>query len=443
MLAKNRGLLAVIAALAVTSAAAQAPARSDLLTIYREAVKADATYASAMFARQAAGEAEPQARAANLPNVALGISASAGNLNSSTPDFTLGYGSWGPSINMTMPLYRPMNMDAIDQAKLSVVAADATLAQARQDLLLRTAQAYFDVLTAEDGLAAVLESKKSTAEQLAQAKREFEVGTKTIVDTHEAQARYDQTTALEQTARGQLIVARNALRTIIARDPGALASLVTEPRLVPPQPSDVEAWATQAQENSYQVAAARANAEIAKREIQRQRDSDKPTLDLTATAAINRAYGQASMPSYTTTFRQGVIGLQFNYPLYTGGGNQSRIRQALANEEKSRQDLESVRRSAAQSARLAYTGVDLGAAQVLALESAERSAKSQLESTQLGYQVGIRINLDVLNAQTQLIATQRDLKKARYDFLLYGLRLQSAAGALTEQDLERINTLLR
>jgi outer membrane protein len=442
MLAMNKCLLAVSAALAVASASAQSPARSDLLTIYREAEKTDATYASAQFARQAAGEAEPQARAVDLPTVNVGINASAGTIDSSYPDFNRGYGGWGPQITMTMPLYRPQNWDAIDQARLSVVAADATLAQARQDLILRVAQAYFDVLTAQDGLEAVLESKKSTVEQLAQAKREFEVGTKTIVDTHEAQARYDQTVALEQTARGQLIVARNALRTIIARDPGAIAALSAEPRLVPPQPSDVEAWASQAQQNSFQVAVATATAEIAQRETRRQRDFDKPTLDLSASASINRFYGSSTSP-YTSTVRGGQVGINFNYPLYTGGATQSRIRQALANEDKARQDLESVRRTTAQAARQAFTGVDLGVTQVLALESAERSAKSQLESTQLGYQVGVRINLDVLNAQTLLITTQRDLKKARYDFLVNGLKLQSAAGSLTEQDIERINTLLR
>jgi outer membrane protein len=178
------------------------------------------------------------------------------------------------------------------------------------------------------------------------------------------------------------------------------------------------------------------------RSTQRQRNGDRPTVDLSASASYTRNYGTSSSP-FAGNYRTGAIGVQLNYPLYTGGLNQSRVRQALANEEKARQDLESARRAVAQAARQAYTGVDLGMAQIRALESAERSARSQLDSTVLGYQVGVRINLDVLNAQSLLLNTQRDLKKARYDYLINGLRLQTAAGDLTEEDVRRVNALLR
>lgn len=438
--------MAVAAALLVLAggAHAQAPARNDLLTIYRDALQNDSVFASARFARQAAGELEPQARAAVLPNVNLGLGASDSyiDFSASSPfGYSRNFWSWGPVLSLSMPIYRPQYWEAIEQAKLSVVAAEATLAQARQDLILRVAQAYFDVLAAQDNLAAILESKKGATEQLAQAKREFEVGTKTIVDTHEAQARYDQTVAQEQTARGDLIVKQNALRVIIGRDPGPLAPLREAPELAAPQPNNVEAWARQAEESSFGVAASRAAAEIARRETKRQREANLPTVDLTASVANSRQSG-SSVSGVSGDVRSATIGVQLNYPLYTGGLIQSRIRQALANEEKSAQDLESARRTASQAARQAFTGVDFGLAQVRALESAETSAKSQLESTRLGYRVGVRINLDVLNAETQLFNTQRDLKKARYDFLVNGLRLQSAAGALTAKDLEGLNGLL-
>jgi outer membrane protein len=420
---------------------AQPPARSDLQMIFQDALRNDASFASARFARQAATEREPQALAATRPAVSAGFGASLNNFDSSAADVNRTYYSWGPSINFSMPLYRPQNDVAVTQARLSVQAADAAFEQARQDLLLRVSQAYFDVLAAQDALEAIAASKKAVAEQLAQAKREFEVGTKTIVDTHEAQARYDQIVAQEQVALGDLIVRRNALRAIIGRDPGELVPLREAPQLVAPQPTDIDVWTRQAEEASYPVAAARANAQIAERETQRAKYGERPTVDLVASAQVNRSDGSTTIAGSNTS-RNGTVGVQLNWPLYTGGLTQSRIREALANEERSKQDLEFARRNAAQGARQAYTGVDFGLAQVRALESAEVSAKSQLESTRLGYRVGVRINLDVLNATTQLFNTQRDLKKARYDFLVNGLRLQAAAGSLQEESLQGVNALL-
>ncbi len=435
--------LAVAAAFALP-ALAQAPAaaaRNDLLTIYRLALANDPVFASARFTRQAALEREPQARAALLPSVGASLGYNITNFDSQTPDFSRTFNSWGPSIQATVPLYRPQSWNALDQAKLQVQTAEAQFAQAQQDLVLRVSQAYFDVLAAQDDLTAIEASKKAVSEQLAQARREFEVGTKTIVDTHEAQARFDQIVAQEQVARGNLVVRQNALRSIIGRDPGPLVPLAEKPQLAPPQPVDVEAWAKQAEQNSYGVQAARFNAEIAKIGTSLARSGHLPTVDLTASLGQSRSSGSVSSTTSNTT-RTGVIGVQVSVPIYSGGLTQSRVREALALEERSTQDLESAVRTANQNAKQAFTGVDFGLAQVRALESAEVSARSQLESTRLGYQVGVRINLDVLNATTQLFATQRDLKKARYDFLVNGLRLQSSAGALSDKDVEALNLLL-
>jgi outer membrane protein len=438
----NKALpVAVAVALLLTAGGATAQ-KNDLLSIYRDALANDPIYASARFANQAAREREPQARSALLPNVGASLGYNQIWQDSSTPNVSNSFNSWGPSLQLTMPIYRPQNRDALSQAQLAVQSSEAQLAQARQDLILRVTQAYFDVLAAQDALTAIEASKKATAEQLAQAKREFEVGTKTIVDTHEAQARFDQIVAQEQVARGDLIVKRNALRAIIGRDAGdSLLPLRDAPQLAAPQPADVEAWARRAEEASYGVAIARAAAEIAKIETARSRHGHYPTLDLAASISQSRSSGSLTSDT-SNTFRDSRIGVQLNIPLYAGGLIQSRVREALANEERARFDLETARRNAAQGARQAYTGVDFGLAQVRALESAEVSAKSQLDSTRLGYQVGVRINLDVLNATTQLFNTQRDLKKARYDFLVNSLRLKSAAGALEEKDLEAINALL-
>ena len=435
-------LAALVAAAPVFAQQPSAPpARNDLLTIYRDALANDPTYASARFAQQAAVEVEPQARSALLPNVSAAVGASSNYFNSRTPDFSRTYSSWGPSISASMPLYDSVANETLSQAKISVAQSTYVLEQARQDLILRVSQAYFDVLAAQDDLTAIEANKQAVSEQLAQARREFEVGTKTIVDTHEAQARYDLIVAQEQVALGTLIVRQNALRAIIGRDPGNLLALREPLNLSPPNPRQVETWARQAEESSYSVQIAQANSDIARIEVKRQRDAYLPTVDLVASANQNRSDGTVST-NFSNTTRGGSIGVQLNVPIYTGGLIQSRVRQALANEERSRQDLEGSRRTAAQAARGFYTGVDYGLSQVKALESAEVSARSQLDSTRLGYRVGIRINLDVLNATTQLFLTQRDLKKARYDYLLNGLRLENAVGSLDEADLDTINALL-
>jgi outer membrane protein len=441
-MSSNKKIATAVAVLVATFAgAAAAQTGNDLLSIYRDALANDPQYSSAKFAQQAAVERTPQARAGLLPNVTGSVGYNVNNREIDPPKVSDSFNTWGPALQLTMPLYRAQNWDAVSQARLAVTQSEAQLAQSRQDLILRVTQAYFDVLAAEDALTAINANKQAVSEQLAQAKREFQVGTKTIVDTTEAQARYDQIVAQEQTARGDLVIRRNALRAIIGRDPGTLLPLRERPELTPPQPADIDEWAKRAEQASYPVVSAELAADIARIETQRRRHGHWPTLDFSASVSQTKSNGSTtfSVPKSSTASAAGV---QLTIPIYSGGLTQSLVREALANEERSKQDLEFARRTAAQGARQAYTGVDFGLAQVRALESAEVSAKSQLDSTRLGYQVGVRINLDVLNANTQLFSTQRDLKKARYDFLVNGLRLKAAAGALDDEDVTAINGLL-
>lgn len=423
------------------STQAQSAKPSDLLAVYHDALANDPTYAAARYAQLAALEREPQARSALLPQLNATANYTRTQYDSDTPKVSTSFTSWGPALTLTVPLVRAQNWTALTQAKLAVNQAESALAQARQELVLRVTQAYFDVLAAQDQLTAISANKKAVSEQLAQAKREFEVGTKTVVDAHEAQARFDQIVAQEEVARGDLIVKRNALRAVIGRDPGELQPLRERPTLTAPQPTDVEAWAKRAQDANHNVAIARAAAQIAQSDTARTRQGHWPTLDFNARVGQDRSTGSVTSSQDNTT-RTRVVGVLLTVPLYSGGLTQSRVRESLALEEKAAQELDAARRTAAQSARQAYTGVDFGLSQVRALESAEVSAKSQLDSTRLGYQVGVRIALDVLNATTQLFTTQRDLKKARYDFLLNGLRLKSAAGELDDPDVQAINGLL-
>jgi outer membrane protein len=446
-------------ALALTGAGSAASATSnDLASVLNEALANDPVFASAGFAQQASREAEPQARAALLPNISLSTSITEtrqGVRSDNTqiePSFTQNFTAWGPTLQVALPLYRAQLWDALSQSKLMVRQSELQYAQAREDLVVRVAQAYFDVLASHDALVAIQTNKQAISEQLAQAQREFEVGTKTIVDTHEAKSRYDQAVAQEQVALGDLIVKKSTLRAIIGRDPGELAPLRDTPSLVPPQPADVETWAHNAEDGNFTVLAARAVSEIARRETRRAHDAYRPTVDLSGSVQWQHATnitpltfvnGSTNIVAFGTNTTTGAIGLIATVPLYTGDLLQSRIREARANESRAEQDLEAARRNAAQLARVAYTGTDYGLSQVRALESAEVSAKTQLESTRVGYEVGVRINLDVLNANTQLFNTQRDLKKARYDFLVNGLRLKAASGTLQDRDVQAVNALLQ
>jgi len=416
-------------------------ARNDVLQLYREALKNDTAYASARSQQLATQERVPQARSTLLPNVGLTGRVDQNYYSSTVPDVSSNFQVYGGGVNLAVPVYRPQNWEALEQARLAVIQSEAQLAQAQQDLVLRVATAYFNALGARDQLIALEAARLATLEQLQQAKREFEVGTKTIIDTNEAQARYDQIVAQQQVAIGTLIVRRSELQTIIGREVDTLSPLRDRPNLQPPTPAEISTWVNAAEQNSFGVQVARANFEIASREIQRARDGYKPTVDVVAGYNVNKFNGTQSS-DLNPRIGAGSVGLQLNWPIYQGGLTQSRVREALALQDRFSSDLEGARRSAANAARQAYTGVNFGLSQVQALESAEVSARTQLESTQLGYQVGVRIQLDVLNATTQLVQTQRDLKRARYDFLLSALQLKASSGTLNEEDLVAVNGLL-
>ena len=433
----QKPLLAVLISSALFSLNAQA---ADLIQVYKQALANDATYASARANLAAGQEKSAQGLAGLLPTV----TASGFNLKNDGEgakdkvnyiDNKFSNGQW--QVQLTQPLFRWANWEGYQQSKLAVSASEAQFAQQQQDLILRVAQAYFDVLTAQDNLTATQAQKAATTEQLASAKRNFEVGTQTITDTHEAQAAYDLVVAQEFAAVNDLEVKRTALQQIIGSVPGELATLRTGVTIASPQPATLEPWVSAAEDQNYGVQGARLNLEIAKREIGRQRAGHMPTLDLIA----NSTRTTNTVP-YGGINKNNAIGVNWSIPIFNGFGVTSKVREAISLEDKARNDLEASRRLAAQTARQAFLGVNSGLAQVKALEAAEVSSKSALESNKLGYQVGVRINIDVLNAQRQLYTTQKDLAKARYDAIMNGLRLKSAAGSLKETDLEPINALL-
>ncbi len=434
----QKPLLAVLVASALFSLNAQA---ADLVQVYKQALANDATYASARAALSAGQERTTQGRALLLPTVsANGVHMkNDGEVSLNKTGFVDKENYNGQvQLQLTQPLFRWANWESYQQGKLSAAASEAIFAQAQQDVILRVAQAYFDVLTAQDNLTATQAQKAATTEQLASAKRNFEVGTQTITDTHEAQAAYDLVVAQEFAAQNDLEVKRTALQQIIGQAPGALAPLRPGVTIASPQPATLEPWVSAAEEQNYGVTGAKLNVEIAKREISKQRAGHMPTLDLVANSTRATSTGIGGGIN-----KNNAIGVSWNVPIFSGFAVTSKVRESIALEDKARNDLEASRRQAAQTARQAFLGVNNGLAQVKALEAAEVSSKSALESNKLGYQVGVRINIDVLNAQRQLYTTQKDLSKARYDTIMNGLRLKSAAGSLKEEDLEPINALLQ
>ncbi|MES2535039.1 MAG: TolC family outer membrane protein [Pseudomonadota bacterium] len=414
----------------------------DLLQVYREALANDAVYASARAALAAGSERSTQGRALLLPTVGVG-----GAVNRNFVDPSVGpnrnFNNNAYTVSLAQPLFRPANWEQYEKSKLAVASSEALFAQTQQDLIVRVSQAYFDVLTAQDALASLQAQKEAITEQLASAKRNFEVGTATITDTHEAQARFDLSVAQEFAARNDLEIRRTALQQIIGKPPVDLATLRPGVQLNSPQPAQIERWVDSAETQNFGVIGQQLAVESAKRDIKINRAGHLPTLDLVASRNYNNQSGAASASSPNGSSSSNAIGVQWNIPIFSGFAVTSRVRESIALEEKSRADLENARRTAAQNARQSYLGVNNGLAQVRALEAAEISSQSALESNRLGYQVGVRINIDVLNAQQQLFSTRRDLSKARYDTLVNGLRLKSAAGTLREEDLAEVNQLLQ
>jgi outer membrane protein len=423
-------------------------AAQDLQQVYRDARSYDAQYAAARYALQAGQEKLPQGRALILPT--LGLSANATSTRTETephntsvaPDTLRDARSYGYSLSFSQPIFRLQNNLQYSQAEFQVKQAEALFGQSGQDLIVRTAQAYFDVLAAQDTLALVQAQKAAISEQLAQARRNFEVGTATITDTHEAQARFDLSTSQEIAAQSDLEARRRALQQITGKEYIALKALRPQVRLSPPNPANMQSWVDIAEKQGYPVQIQATATEIAALEARRTVAGHYPTLDFVASygTTSQTASQFSAVPSNLTS---GVFGLQFGLPLYQGGAISSREREAAALYEKSKQDLENARRSTALTARQSYLAVINGAAQVGALEQALVSSQSALDSNKLGYEVGVRINIDVLNAQQQLFSTRRDLAVARYNTITSHLRLKAAAGSLREADLEEINRALQ
>ena len=433
-----------VAILSIVAIVAPAPVlATDLMDVYREALSQDPVYSSARYSYEVVKETVPQARAGVLPSISFSLGANRNHRDTERLP-KLDYNAHSYGVSLSQPLFRMQNWIVVDQAGLQVKQAEAAFADASQTLIVRAAQAYFDVLLAQDNVSLSGAQKKAISEQLAQAKRNFEVGTATITDTYEAQAKYDLAIAKEISDLNDLDIKQRSLQQLIGKMPASLAPLRDNPKLALPLPSDMEQWVKAAEEASPAIAQLRLNYEIAIKEVDRNKSGHLPTVDLTVGYTNSNSPVTTSSGAFANTIdtKSGQIGFTVNVPLYQGGVTQSRIRQSLSSKERAAQDLENSKRSVAQSVRQNYLGVTNGVAQVKALEAALVSNKSSLDATVLGKEVGVRTNVDVLNAQQQLFQAQRDLQQARYSTILSQLRLKSASGRLKESDLAEVNSLL-
>jgi outer membrane protein len=439
-LPKTAKLTAVSITASVILCAGTAHAQ-NLADLYQAASAFDATYQAAKSQYEANLSRAEQAKASLLPTAGLSANINRSKFENNNPKTDSSFGAQGATLSATQPLYRPANRATAAQGERQAEQAKFVLLTAEQDLIVRVTQAYFDVLASQDSLAFVKAQKTAVAEQLAAAKRNFEVGTSTITDTREAQARFDLVIAQEIAAENDLRVKKIALDQLVGQPGTAPKPLALPTRLPDLLPADVNRWVVQSEEQHPSIKAAQLALEVAKLETEKAEAGHKPTLDATASYNVTHNNGSSGSDSNNRT-NNATIGLAFNLPLFAGYATQNRIKETLQLEDKARNDLEAAKRSIAQATRTAYFGVLSGQGQVKALEAAEASSQSALDANKLGYQVGVRINIDVLNSQSQLFQTKRDLAKARYDVLVGGLRLRQANGTLKAEDLAPVNSLL-
>jgi len=443
-------LKSVLRALPIAASIGMAPIANavNLLEAYHIAQESDPTIASARFALEAIRQKIPQARANLLPVAA--VTGNDGNTRADTeftdvPPVDRNMKAWGWNLQLTQPLLHIDSIYAYRESGYLVEQAEAQYAQARQDLLVRVAQAYFGVIVAHDAIDAADAQVTALTEQLAQVTRGLQNGTHSQTDVDDTKSRLGSAKSQRVAAQNDLQSAQAELERITGQnwEPTQLAALQGSLTPPAPQPADLRAWMEQARHDNPAVRSQQAALEAAKQDIKKNRADHLPTIDLVGNVGSNYASHSLTTPNdYSTRGTQHEVGVQLTVPIYSGGAINSKVAEAIANMNKAEADREAASRQAATDAQQAYAGVTNGLAQIEALNVAVESGQSAVKGNRVGYKLGIRINIDVLNAEQQLYTAQRDLSKARYDTLLQGLKLKAATGNLTEADLAQISAML-
>ena len=439
-----------LAALALVLGLACAARAETLIQVFAQAQQYSPALRSAQANYQAALSRVPLARSRQLPQLTAGASLSENAQDNSENPLLQRFGfptNWNYiardiNITATQSLYRPADGINVSQAEIGARIAYTQLAYQNQNLMVQVAAAYFSVLSAQDSLRSLREQHKAIRQQLASARRNFAAGNGTIVDVRDAQARDDLTGAKVIAARNQVALADSALQQLTGRVPGRLAGLTADIRLPDPG-GDLQHWAQAAQGRNLVVEQARLAVEVARLEAKKAATGHLPTVDAYARLDHASTSGGSNLFPFGNRADIASIGVQVQVPIFTGYGVQSHVQETAHLLDKAQADLDTARLAAAQDARAAYLGLESGRAQVKALQTAVRSSQSSLQANETGYKVGVRVNIDVLNALSQLFDMQRQADQARYDVLVSALRLKLAAGELDQQDLDTINALLQ
>lgn len=415
----------------------------NLLDVYRTALESDPQLAAAAAARQAVEEARPQARANLRPNVnaAANLSYTSSDVHKSASAFggDRDYDSKGYDLSVTQAVYHRDYLVQLRQADAQIAQAEAEYLSAHQALATRVATAYFNVLAAEDSLAFAQAEERAIAQQLRQTKQRFEVGLSAITDVQEAQAAYDASVAQSIAARSNVDVTREALRAIADRAYEQLAPVADTMPLVSPEPANIDTWVAKALEQNLDLAALDAAAQVASQRVELARAAKYPDLDLVA----RHQYSDSVEATLGARRDDTTLSLQLSMPLWTGGRIEASVREASSRYTQAQQLLEQQRRTTIRSARDAFLRVTTGISQVAAQKQAVSSAKTALEATQAGFEVGTRTIVDVLAAQRDVFRAERDFTRARYDYIIAVLQLKQAAGTLAEEDIAQVNGWLK
>jgi len=417
----------------------------DFSSAYALAKKNDPDIQAAEFGYQASQEARPEARSALLPQVNLGvfyrhIRDKTENSSNTTfnPNRTIKYETDGYSLTLDQPLYRYKLYMQLDQARLTEALGLAQVESARQDLIVRVAEAYYNVLYARDNLKYAVAEKEAIARQLEQTKKRFEVGLIAITDVKESQAKYDLAVAQEISAQNSLANSKEALRSVIAQEPDKLMPVGDSLPLLVPDPQSIDEWVSSAKQNNLALKAAELSYKIAQKAVKANRADHYPTLDLQLAQDYTSPNGGSLYKDTTDT----SISVQLNVPIYSGGRTSAKVREAVANKEKARAERDKALRATIQSTRNAYLGLTTSIAQVKALKQALVSTQTAYEATQAGFEVGTRTAVEVLAALREQYKSERDYSQARYDYIINLLRLKQAAGILGEEDVAAVNQWL-
>jgi len=424
--------------------AISSPLRTEnLADVYELALKNDPLLKAAEATYRAGKENRTQGIAGLLPTLSVGGST---NWNEYRVEEQIidQYNSNSYLASLNQPIFRLDKWFQFERGTALSEAASAEFAYQQQETMIRVASAYFNVLNSIDSLNAARAEEKAIGRQKDLAKKRFDVGLAAITEVQETQAAFDLTVVSRIAREAQLDSARESLTSIVGRDIKLLSPLSEKFEISLPDPLDRESWVSLGLKNNYQLKAAKLQRDAAQASARSTASNHLPQIDLVgrvskSTSKQGKFGGFIQNPLFGVEQDTRQYSIQFNLPLYAGGAISSARRQAYANYDRSKEQAIYAERSTVRDVRSNHFGVQTQVANVTARKQALASAESALEATQIGYEVGTRNTVDLLDAQKRLFQAQRDYASSRYDYIISMLRLKASVGSLSPKDLMNIS----